>query len=289
MLAKPNYIRPKMIGRWLYQSLVITIIAIACCYIYAAKIEPNWIEVVPIDLTIPHLGEEFNEFKIVQISDIHASRFMPISRLNRIVDLVNQQQGNAIAITGDIITKGRHFESDNLQPVLSRLRAQDGTLAVLGNHDHWRSEIDNLKQLLKDSHIKNLDNQVVTLKRGTAKLAIAGVDDPYWGKPDLEQVVSQLPPNSPAILLVHEPDYIGKSARTHRFALQLSGHSHGGQIRLPFRKPMFLPAGGKKYFVGLNQLEDTLGYTNRGLGMTNLPFRLNSRPEITVFTLHSPV
>lgn len=92
----------------------------------------------------------------------------------------------------------------------------------------------------------------------------------------------------PTVFLVHEPDYIEKSAKTHRFALQLSGHSHGGQIRIPFLTPLVLPCGGKKYFAGLDRVEDTYTYTNRGLGMTNLPLRIGSRPEITVFTLHSP-
>ena len=124
------------------------------------------------------------------------------------------------------------------------------------------------------------------IKRDKQTLAIAGIDDPYWGHPDLDRVIQNLPSESPAILLVHEPDYIGKSAKTHRFALQLSGHSHGGQIRLPLSRPLALPTGGKKYFIGLNKRENTSVYTNRGLGMTTLPLRFNSRPEITVFTLH---
>ena len=108
-----------------------------------------------------------------------------------------------------------------------------------------------------------------------------------WGKPDLDRVIKLLPDDSAAILLVHEPDYIAKSAATHKFALQLSGHSHGGQVKIPFLNPLILPYGGQKYFAGLNQVEDTLEYTNRGLGMTAFPLRINSRPEITVFTLYS--
>ena len=145
-----------------------------------------------------------------------------------------------------------------------------------------------MRQILVQSQINNLDNQVYLVERGTQQLAIAGIDDPYWGEPDLQRVITQLPSDVPAILLVHEPDYIEEIASTHRFALQLSGHSHGGQIKVPFFDPLILPKGGRKYFAGLNRVEDTIAYTSRGLGMTSIPLRFGSRPEITVFTFHSP-
>ena len=288
LLTKRSRFLFKNVRKWLGKFTVIVFIAINCCYIYGSKIEPNWIEVVSINLTIPNLGSAFNNFKIVQISDIHSNYFLPESRLNKIVKLINQQESDAIAITGDFITKGRRFNDRFLISKLSQLEAKVGIVSVFGNHDHWKSKINRLKQILVQSQIYNLDNQVYLVERGTQQLALAGIDDPYWGEPDLQQVITQLPFDVPAILLVHEPDYIEKSALTHRFALQLSGHSHGGQIKIPFLDPLILPKGGKKYFAGLNQVEDTIAYTNRGLGMTSLPFRFGSRPEITVFTLHNP-
>jgi uncharacterized protein len=212
---------------------------------------------------------------------------MPESRLARIIQLVNQQQPDAIAITGDIISKHSRFNAEKLQQQLSQLQAKSAMVAVLGNHDHSRN-IKLLKRTLAASKIDNLDNQVYIVKRGTKKLAFAGLDDAYWGKPNLKKIINHLPDQVPAIFLVHEPDYIETSAKTHKFVLQLSGHSHGGQIRIPFFTPLVLPFGGQKYFAGLNQVEDTIAYTNRGLGMTNLPIRIGSRPEITVFTLRSP-
>lgn len=286
MLAKPLPLHRK-IRRWLSNFTLITIVFATCCYIYGKKIEPNWIEVVPIELAIPHLDRAFDGFRIVQISDLHVSKFMPEKRLTRIIKLVNQQQPDAIAITGDLISKGSNFDAEQLTFELSQLKSKSGTMAVLGNHDHWWKKIDLLKQVLVNSNVTILDNQVYLLDRDSKKLAFAGLDDPYWGRPDLPKTLAQLPDNVPAVLLVHEPDYIEKSAKTHKFALQLSGHSHGGQIKIPFLNPLILPHGGKKYFSGLNQLEDTVTYTNRGLGMTNLPLRFGSRPEITVFTLHS--
>ena len=107
------------------------------------------------------------------------------------------------------------------------------------------------------------------------------------GKPNFKRVVRQLSPDGATILLVHEPDFIDRSAKTDLFDLQLSGHSHGGQIKIPFLAPLVLPPGGKKYYAGLHKVKNTLVYTNRGLGMTEIPLRFNSRPEITVFTLKS--
>lgn len=278
----------RTVRRWLRQSALTTVILFLCCYIYGTKIEPNWIQVVPIQLTIPHLDRAFDQFKLVQISDLHIGKYMPESRLARIIQLVNQQQPDAIAITGDIVSKGSRFQAEKLQQQLSQLQAKSVTIAVLGNHDHSR-RIKLLKQTLAASKINNLDNQVYTIQRGLKKLAFAGLDDPYWGQPNLEKIIDHLPDQVPTIFLVHEPDYIEKSAKTHKFALQLSGHSHGGQIRIPFFAPLVLPFGGQKYFAGLNQVEDTIAYTNRGLGMTNLPMRIGSRPEITVFTLQSSI
>lgn len=277
----------KAIREWMGKFIVTGLILLVGLYIYSAKIEPNWIQTVPIDITIPNLSPAFNDFKIVQISDLHISRSMPDKRLQRIITLVNKQNSNAIAITGDFVTHYLSFDTNKLEKNLSKLVSQEGTFSVLGNHDRWRQKTDRVEKSLDKSNINNLNNQVAIIERGSEKLALAGVDDPYWGEPDLDRVISQLPANTPAILLVHEPDYLGKSSKTHKFALQLSGHSHGGQIRLPFLKPPILPTGGRKYFLGLNKEQDTLEYTNRGLGMTGVSFRLNSRPEITVFTLHA--
>jgi uncharacterized protein len=282
VMGHPRFRRK--VRRWLRQSVLITGVLLLCGYIYGAKIEPNWIEVVSIELGIPHLDQAFDQFKLVQISDLHANKYMPESRLTRIINLVNQQQPDAITITGDIVSKRHGFDGSKLQQQLSRLQAKTATLSVLGNHDHSRT-IKLLKRTLAASRINNLDNQVYIVKRGSQKLAFAGLDDPYWGEPNLKKVLHRLPDQVPAIFLVHEPDYIERSAKTHRFALQLSGHSHGGQIRIPFLTPLILPFGGRKYFAGINQVEDTVTYTNRGLGMTGIPMRIGSRPEITVFTL----
>ena len=178
MLAKRYYFPLKTIKKWLGMFTVTATALFTTCYIYGSKIEPNWIEVVPIQLTIPNLSPAFNEFKIVQISDLHSNLFMPAKRLDRIIKLVNQQKPDVIAITGDFITKHKDFDSQKLEEKLSKLESQLSTLSVLGNHDHKGNATDKLKQTLAHSNVTNLDNQVYVVERGTKKLVFAGVDDP---------------------------------------------------------------------------------------------------------------
>jgi uncharacterized protein len=286
VLTEYYYTLLKTIKTWILHTLAISFGLLICCYLYGTRIEPNWIEIVSIDLTIPRLTESFNNFKLVQISDIHLGDYMSEDRLDKIARLVNRQHPDAIAITGDIITKRQKFVPEDLTAFLQKLNSTENIISVFGNHDRdHRGERELEKALIKNKII-NLNNQIYIIHRGEEKLIFAGLDDVYIGKPDLPKVIDRLTDDSPVILLVHEPDFIDISAKTGKFALQLSGHSHGGQIKMPFLPPSFLPLGGKKYFAGLHQVDNTFEYTNRGLGMTGIPIRFNSRPEITVFTLN---
>lgn len=252
--------------------------------LYSSLIEPNWIDINYLQLPLPHLAAEFDGYRIVQISDIHTDRWMNKERLSRIFRLVNSQQPDLVAITGDFVTSDRQRFIPNLRATIGQLTPKDKTVAVLGNHDYW-ADPQAIKQVLSQTGIVNLDNTVYTFKRGTATLHIAGVDDIFVGKDRLDLVLKQLPSNGAAILLAHEPDFAESSAATGRFDLQLSGHSHAGQIRLPFLKPFLLPRLSEKYYAGLYQVGEMILYTNRGIGTSILPLRFNARPEITVFTI----
>ena len=261
---------------------------LGCCTLFYAKsIEPNWIEINSLQLTLPHLASEFHGYRIVQVSDIHRDRWMTPQRLQRVVRLVNQQEPDLVAITGDLITRHLPQLIPSLGSTLGEFTPQDLTVATLGNHDH-ENDVQAIIQVLKQSGIVSLQNDVYTLKRGQAVLHIAGLDDVNMGKDRLDLVLQKLPRQGAAILLAHEPDFAKSSAMTERFDLQLSGHSHGGQVRLPFLKPPVLPPWGKRYYLGLYQVGDMQLYTNRGLGMTGLHLRFFARPEITVFTLVAP-
>jgi uncharacterized protein len=258
-----------------------------CTLLYAKLIEPNWIEINSLQLTLPNLASEFNGYRIVQISDIHRDKWMSSRRLLKIVRLVNQQKPDLVTITGDLVTRNLPKLIPSLTVSLTHLTPTDKTVAVLGNHDH-ENDTQKIIEALQKSNIVHLGNAIYTLKRGNALLHIAGVDDVQMGKGRLDLVMQQLPQAGAAILLAHEPDFANISAATGRFDLQLSGHSHGGQVRLPFIEPPILPPLGRKYYLGEYQIKNMFLYTNRGLGMTGLHLRLFARPEITVFTLVAP-
>ena len=266
----------------LIQFLLLGCLSLFLCSMYAHKIEPFWFEVKQIDVTLPQLDRAFAGYRIVQISDLHAGDLINRKHLNSVIDAVNEQKPDLVVITGDHVSRlpRRHVD---LLDIYARLHARDGALAILGNHDVY-NDADPIRTALKMNGIKLLENDVYTLKRDKATLHIAGVGDVFAKEDKLDRVLAQLPPTGAAIMLAHEPDFADEVAATKRFGLQLSGHSHGGQIRLPFFDG-YVPELAQKYPLGRYQVGDMIQYTNRGIGSVKIYARFNCRPEISVFTL----
>jgi len=258
--------------------------------VYVRKVEPEDVQVVPVSLVLPRLDAVFDGYRIAQISDIHADGWMTPGRVLSLVNLVNAEAPDLVAITGDFATYSR-FRSlirhaSRLVAPLRRLQATDGVVAVLGNHDH-KTDARTVRRVLAASGVIELHNAVLTLRRGGESLYLCGVDDLKEGTPRLDRALEGLSEEGAAVLLAHEPDFADESAATGRFDLQLSGHSHGGQVGVPLLRYPFLPKLSRKYPTGLYRVGDMFLYTNRGLG-AHPRFRFNCRPEITVFTLRSP-
>ena len=244
-------------------------------------------DIVPLSLSVPDLDPAFHGYRIVQISDIHLGQWITPERLGGVVDLVNEQEPDLVAITGDSVSYVLDGLADDLGSSLAKLKPKDATVAVLGNHDHWMGA-ENIRSIYRLSKVIDLSNDVLTLRRGDAMLNIAGVDDVLLNCQRLDLVLKKLTSGGPAVLLAHEPDFAEISAKTGRFCLQLSGHSHGGQLVLPkigtpIRGFMF-----GKYPLGRYQVGDMVQYTNRGLGTNLIWSRINCPPEITVITLKCP-
>jgi len=257
--------------------------------VYAREIEPRWIQVKPVEVTLPRLAPEFDGYRIVQIGDLHLDDWPNPAWLTRIVKLVNEQRPDLVAVMGDFASySARRLDTERLVGALRELRAPDGVVAVLGNHD-YTTDAALIRNCLQKGGVTELYNTSLTLRRGEAELHVAGVDDLMEGHNRLDLVLEELPERGAAILLAHEPDFADVSAGTGRFDLQLSGHSHGGQIRIPFLRRLVLPPFSQRYVAGLYRVGDMVLYTNRGLGFVSLRLRFLCRPEVTVLTLRSPL
>jgi uncharacterized protein len=277
----------KLVPTWI-KLLLVAIAIVFSTSVYARGVEPRWFKIKTIDLNIPGLAAVFEGYRIVQLTDIHArSGVMDRQMLERVAKLANEQQPDLIALTGDYITRTPEQAGEMLKNAFSQLRANDGVVAVMGNHERgYGEDITPIEVALYAGKANILNNAVYSIDRQGSKLNIAGVDDVMFGLANLPKTIAKLPKTGTNILLAHEPDFGDTSAATRRFALQLSGHSHGGQIVLPFI-PRVTPPWGKKYINGLYQIRGMQLYVSPGVGTTGTPkSRFNCRPEISILVLH---
>lgn len=235
-----------------------------------------------VTIPIPQLDASMDGYRIVQLSDLHLYPFTHLAFIREAAELANSLKPDLIVLTGDFVSHEAGAVYD-LEPVLGRLNARDGVFATLGNHDHW-SNANVVRAGLRKAGLSVLHNRSVPL--GGGKAWLTGLDDGWVGRADLEAAVEQAPGDAPIVLLQHEPDLIDTYIGNPRVALQLSGHTHGGQIRLRQpRRAYTLPFLGRKYDQGLYRVGDAWLYTNRGIGTTIVPIRVNCPAEVTEFTL----
>lgn len=256
---------------------------------WGVGVEPGWVVVEQVQLALRRLTPAFSGLRIAVFGDIHMGGWMNSKRLQHVVDKVLAEKPDLICLTGDYLL-GHGFDEGTrrslavLTEILTPLAAAIPVYAVLGNHDYW-TNVAAVRQMLRESGIVELTNSIATLTRSGEQLHLCGIDDLWEGNVRLETVLEQLPAKGAALLLAHEPDFADTSAATGRFDLQISGHSHGGQVVIPFYGPPVVPYLGEKYPLGLYEVNGMFQYTNRGVGMASLPVRLNCPPEVTVFTL----
>lgn len=259
--------------------------AASLSFAYSLAVEPSWVEVVSISVRLPRLDAAFDGYRLVHLSDLHMDEWMTRERLGEIAAQAAELQPDLVAITGDFVTGWPpRWREEHLEDVLRGLARRVPVAAVLGNHDHW-TDASRIRRILGRAGVTDVSNRVWTLRRGAAHVHIAGVDDYWVGRARLDRVLAQLPPGGAAVLLVHEPDFADEAAATGRFGLQLSGHTHGGQVRVPGVGPLILPPYGRRYPAGAYRVRGMALYTNRGVGMIPPRVRFNCRPEMTLLTL----
>jgi uncharacterized protein len=259
--------------------------------LYAGEVARHEIDIVNRTIAIRNLPSPFHGYRIVQVSDIHLDEYTEPYFLERIVHHVNALTPDLVLLTGDFITHGSltfiagnhalHRCSEILTTLTAPLR-----YAILGNHD-VSFNAPAVIHALATHGTPVLVNQYVPIERNGGRFWLCGVDDPGSGHPDLNLAIPAKP-DGPVLLMAHAPDYadeVSSHPRGPLVDLMLSGHSHGGQVRLPFLGPLILPPMGLKYPEGPYRFKQMQLYVNRGLGTVGLPFRLNCPPEITVITL----
>ena len=258
--------------------------------------EPSHPQLVRIDITLPRLAAELDGFTIVQLSDFHYDEEFTIIPIRKAIEIVNGLHPDLIVLTGDFVTippisdylhtakYGAHA-AEPCADILAKLRSRLGSFAVLGNHD-TDSDAPRIISALQSRGMTILENRSIPIEQRGKRLWLAGIADALVGKPNLDAALHDVPTGEPVVLLAHEPDFADHAAKRY-VDLQLSGHSHGGQVRLPIIGAPFLPEMARKYPWGLYHIGPTTLYTNAGLGTIRVPVRINAPPEVSLFTLRS--
>jgi hypothetical protein len=233
-------------------------------------------------LPVARLPEAFRGLTAAFLTDIHHGPYTSIDYVQRIVRTTLSLNADLILLGGDYAHSGRRFLAPCFE-VLGKLKAPLGVYAILGNHDHWY-DAPQTQYLMRKNAIEELTNRGVWLKRGSARLRLAGVDDLWEGHQDLVRALDDASPRDCTILLSHNPDYV-EELDDPRVDLVLSGHTHGGQITLPGIWAPFVPSAfGNKYLHGLVQGPRTQVFVSRGLATSGPPIRVGSPPQIDLLT-----
>ena len=242
--------------------------------------EANTLAVEQIEIRLKRLPKNLEGFRLVHLSDIHHSPFTDIEHISRAVKVANSLKPDMFVLTGDYVS----HESAYIAPmaeVLGKLESEFGTFACLGNHDHW-TDAEMVTDLLREANIKVLINEGVRFKAKDASFWLAGVDDYMVGKTDLRAALRGSFPDEMKMLLAHNPIIVRRAARVG-VDLMLSGHTHGGQIKLRDDEKRILPR--RKLKNGLYRRKDTQIYITRGIGTVVLPVRYGCPPEISLLEL----
>ena len=277
--------------------LATTLLGCGGLAVYAGEIERHWIDVTHRDIFLRSLPAEFEGMRIVQLSDIHLDEFTEPFLLRQAIERINRMQPDLVLLTGDFVSYEISSRKFSLQSawqcaeMLSELTCPQ-RYAILGNHDHWLSGTEVTRALMAH-RIPVLINSHLPMERRGSRIWLCGLDDPLCGRPDADKAIPasiREIEGQPVIVMCHAPDYAdtllahpaGKAV-----GLVLSGHTHGGQVRVPFVGALNLPPLGRKYVEGLFKLGSMQLYVNRGIGTVGVPFRFQCPPEISVFRLRA--
>ena len=259
--------------------------------LYAGEIGRHELVLERRTIRIAGLAEGFAGLRIAQLSDIHFAEYTEPFFVEHAVRQINRLRPDIVMLTGDFVTMApvEKTRAEKYAPLVAAILAGiecGHRYAVLGNHD-WMVNAGAVIDALKAVGIPLLRNQSLPFERDGGRFWIAGLMDALSWEADLNKTMPAhaVKDKEPVILMAHEPDILPAVARLNAVDLMLSGHTHGGQVRLPFLPPLLLPPLGKRFVEGHFQWGRTQLYVNRGLGAVGLPFRFNCPAELTELTL----
>jgi predicted MPP superfamily phosphohydrolase len=255
-----------------------------CCVAPFASWEREQLVTERVEIRLEGLGKPFAGYRIGFLTDLHISPLVPRWWLDRAVRATLALEPQLIVLGGDYVDDDPHYVH-NIAEVLRPLRAPDGVVGVLGNHDHY-VDAPGVREQLRKAGVRELLNEPMILTRGTSRLAITGVGDLERDVIDFDRALAGVGADVPRIALSHWPDVFAYWPAELRLDLMLSGHTHGGQAFLPFIGPPWVPSQfGFRYLAGQFREGSRQLYVSRGVGASGVPFRWGSPPELTLLVL----
>lgn len=243
--------------------------------------EANSLSIERVEITLPRLPKKLDGFKVVHLSDLHHSPFTNIDHIARAVTIASRLEPDLVVLTGDYVSHDAKFIAP-VAKILGELKGVHGTFACLGNHDHW-TDADTVTAKLRAAGIVVLVNEGLRLEVGDSSFWLAGVDDHMVGKTDLSAALKDSFPDEMKLLLAHNPIIFRRAVR-YGVDLTLSGHTHGGQVRVRDNDQRLIR---RRRTAGLYERKDSQIYITRGIGTVVLPIRFQCPPEISVLELRS--
>ena len=257
-------------------------------YFYSREIEPSKLGIRKENLVSEKIPLPFHDKRIVQFSDTHLGFDYSVDDLTNLVKKINSLQPDIIVFTGDLIDNPKLLHEKEMLAIIEALKglyAPLGKYWIYGNHDHGGYGTEIIKELMDSAEFSLLQNSHVKLTLQNESIILSGIDDLMLGKPDIKTALNDVDQELFTILLAHEPDFADVAVK-FPIDVQLSGHSHGGQVRVPIIGHLYTPLYAEKYVLGKYVIENRLElFVNAGIGTTRLPYRLFCQPEIHVFTL----
>lgn len=248
----------------------------------SAMDEANSLSLERVEIRLKRLPPKLDGFKIIQLSDTHHSPFTSLEHIERAIKIANRLRPDMFLLTGDYVSHDREYIAP-VAAALGRLKSRYGTYACLGNHDHW-TDADLVTELFRGEGINVLVNQGFRFETRRGSFWIAGVDDHMVGKTDVPASLRGSFPDEMKLLLAHNPIIFREAAR-YGVDLTLSGHTHGGQIKLRDDEKRLLPQ--RKLKAGLHTRRNSQIYITRGIGTVVVPMRYQCPPEISLLELRT--